>query len=142
MAGGWVGAIVGGVASAAGGATDFIMEEQKYKEQLSLKKDLYGYNLGNIRALPYSLTKSMSLNEILKFWPFLEEYECSFEELSAFLAKLEYDGMTVMKIGKITDYMSKTPSFVKGQIIRLENLPEATDVAYEIFNEIKRGVYI
>lgn len=142
MAGGWVGAIVGGVASAAGGATDFIMEEQKYKEQLSLKKDLYGYNLGNIRALPYSLTKSMSLNENFKFWPFLEEYQCSTEELVAFNAKLYYDGMTVMKIGKIIDYMGKNPSFVKGQIIRLENLPEATDVAYEIFNEIKRGVYI
>lgn len=142
MAGGWIGAVVGGVASAAGGATDFWMEEQKYKEQLSLKKDLYGYNLGNIKALPYSLTKSMSLNENFKFWPFLEYYSCSIEEYDAFSKKIQYDGMTVMKIGKMSDYMREDISFIKGQIIRLENLPEATDVAYEIFNEIKRGVYI
>lgn len=143
MAGGWVGALVGGVASAAGGATDFIMAEQKYKEQLSLKKDLYGYNLGNIRALPYSLTKSMSLNENFKFWPFLEEYECSFEEQAAFRSKLYYDGMTVMKVGTMAEYIEpEKPSFIKGQMIRLEGLHEAADVAYEIFNEIKRGVFI
>lgn len=142
-AGGVAGAIAGGVAAAAGGITDIAMNEAKYKEQLSLKKDLYGYNLGNIRALPSSLTKSMSLNENFKFWPFLEEYECSEIEKEAFILKIQYDGMTIMKIGKISDYLAANEeTFIKGQMIRLLGLEEAADVAYEIFNEIKRGVYI
>jgi len=141
--GGWVGAIAGAGVSALGGAIDYTMSEQKYKESLSLKKDLYGYNLGNVAALPNGLTKSMSLNENFKFWPFLEEYDCSDIEREALVLKLKYDGMTVMKIGKISDYLAvNEETFIKGQIIRLENLPEATDVAYEIYNEIKRGVFI
>ena len=143
MVGGAVGAVVGGVASAAGGAIDIGMSEARYKESLSLKKDLFGYNLGNIRALPASLTKATSLNENFKFWPFLEEYECSDIEKEALELKLKYDGMTVMKIGKMSDYIAESEkTFIKGQIIRLENLPEASDVAYEIYNEIKKGVYI
>ena len=140
---GVAGAVVGGVASAAGGAIDIGMSEARYKESLSLKKDLFGYNLGNIRALPASLTKATSLNENFKFWPFLEEYECSDIEKEALELKLKYDGMTVMKIGKMSDYIAESEkTFIKGQIIRLENLPEASDVAYEIYNEIKKGVYI
>ena len=51
--------------------------------------------------------------------------------------------MTVMKIGKISDYLAaEEETFIKGQMIRLTNLPEAADVAYEIYNEIKRGVFI
>ncbi len=143
MMGGAAGAIAGGVASAAGGVADFAMSEAKYKEQKSLKTDLYNYNLGNIRALPNSLTKSMSLNGNFKFWPFLEVFACSDAEREALELKLLYDGMTVMKIGQIAEYIVESEkTFVKGEIIRLENLPEATDVAYEIYNEIKRGVYI
>lgn len=143
MLGGVAGAVVGGVASAAGGVMDFAMSEAKYKENLSLKKDLYGYNLGNIKALPNSLAKSMSLNGNFKFWPFLEEYDCSDIEKEALEYKLQYDGMTVMKIGKISDYLAaEEETFIKGQMIRLTNLPEAADVAYEIYNEIKRGVFI
>lgn len=142
-AGGVAGAIVGGVASAAGGVVDIGMSEARYREEKSLKTDLFGYNLGNIKALPASLTKSMSYTKNFKFWPFLEIYECSQEEKDALIQKLYYNGMTVMKIGKIADYIvSSEKSFIKGEIIRLPNLPEAADVAYEIYNEIKRGVFI
>ena len=143
MVGGWIGAIVGGVSSAAGGTADMIMSENRYREQKSLKKDLYGYNLGNIRALPSSLTKATSLNANFKFWPFLEEYNCTDIEREALELKLQYDGMTVMKIGQIADYVvASEKTFIKGEIIRLPNLPEAADVAYEIYNEIKKGVFI
>ena len=143
MVGGAAGAIVGGVASAAGGVIDFAMSEARYKENLNLKKDLYSYNLGNIKALPASLAKSMSLNENFKFWPFLEEYDCTDLEKEALELKLRYDGMTIMKIDKIINYLVVSEeTFIKGQVIRLENLPEASDVAYEIYNEIKRGVFI
>lgn len=141
--GGAAGAAIGGLASYAGGMADILMSESRYKEQLSLKKDLYGYNLGNIRALPSSITKATSLNANFKFWPFLEVYECSEIEKEALELKLQYDGMTIMKIGQIADYIvSSEKTFIKGEIIRLPNLPEAADVAYEIYNEIKKGVYI
>lgn len=143
MVGGAAGAAISGIASYAGGMGDILLNEAKYKEQLSLKKDLFGYNLGNIKALPSSLTKSMSLNGNFKFWPFLEEYECSEIEKEAFILKIQYDGMTIMKIGKISDYLAANEeTFIKGEIIRLPNLPEAADVAYEIYNEIKKGVFI
>ena len=142
-AGGVYGAAAGAALSTVGGVIDIAMSEAQYKENLSLKKDLYNYNLGNIQALPNSLVKSMSLNANYKYWPFLEEYECTDIEKEALVKKLKYDGMTVMVIGKMSDYIVEDEeTFIKGQIIRLENLPEASDVAYEIYNEIKRGVFI
>ena len=143
MMGGAAGAIGAGIASAAGGAMDIAMNEERYKEQLSLKTDLFGYNLGNIKALPNSLTKSMSLNGNFKFWPFLEEYDCTDREKELLVEKLKYDGMTVMAIDTISNYIyPDEKNFIKGQMIRFMNIEKAADVAYEIYNEIKRGVYI
>ena len=137
------GAVMGGAASATGGAIDIALKEARYKENISLKTDLYNYNLANIRALPASLSKATSLTKNYKFWPFLETYESTDAEKEALKAKIRYNGMTVGIIDHIANYIYEGEvSFVKGQIIRLENLPEATDVAYEIYNEILKGVYL
>ena len=142
MAGGPIGALIGGVASAAGGAYDTYVNEKLRKEDLNYLKDRFGYELGNIKALPQTLTRTSAYNVDNKYFPFIEYYTCSDEEKLAFKNKLKYNGMTVMAIGTIGEYLRDEPSFVKGQIIRLEGIDESYAVCSEIFDELNKGVYI
>ena len=97
--------------------------------------------MGNIKALPQSLTKVSSLTENNKIFPFIEFYECTEEEKEALRNKLTYNGMTIMRIGFIKDYIDGDLNYVQGQLIRLLGLNEDSHVVAELANEIKMGAY-
>lgn len=143
VAGGVGGAIAGGVASAIGGAVDIGISQALYKENKSYQTDLFNYNLQNVRALPDSLSKISSITYNNKLYPFVEYYTCTEEEKDALRLKLKYNGMTVMKIDKIKNYIYPgEQNFLQGQIIRIENLNEEDHVARMIYEEIKKGVFL
>ena len=51
--------------------------------------------------------------------------------------------MTVMKIDNIANYISGTEKrFIKGQLIRLDDLVNDSHMAYSIYEEISQGVYL
>ena len=50
--------------------------------------------------------------------------------------------MTIMKIGKLTDYTLGKGNFFKGQLIRLDPTKLDSHMAYEIYNELLKGVYL
>ena len=137
-----VGAIIGAGASAYGGAMDRYYNEQLRRETLDYTKDQFGYQLGNIKALPYNITKISSRNADNKIFPFIEYYTCTDEEKEALRNKIRYNGMTVMTINTIETYLTDTPTYIKGKIIRIENIPEETHVIDVIASEINKGVYI
>ena len=143
VAGGVAGAVVGGIASAAGGAADVGISQALYKENKSYQTDLFNYNLQNVRALPDSLSKISSITYNNKLYPFVEYYTCTEEEKDALRLKLKYNGMTVMKIDKIKNYIYPgEENFLQGQIIRIFNLGEDDHVAKGIYEEIKKGVFL
>lgn len=146
MVGGGYGAIAGAVigfgSSAAGGVIDTLNLEKKIKENRSFAIDMYNFNLQNIKALPYTMTRCTALTFNNKLFPFVETYTCTDEEKEAFVMKLKYDGMTVNRIGKIEDYTDLSGNMVRGQVIRLEGLKEDAHMANEIYDEIKKGVYL
>ena len=137
------GAVVGGLASAGGGIADVVINEQTRARDLQLTKDLYGYELGNIKALPNGLSKTTAYNINNKYFPFLEYYTCSEEEKQALRDKIKYNGMTIMTIGKIKDYVRDDEEvYIKGQIIRLEGIHEDSNIAHAIYGEVNKGIYI
>ena len=140
--GGAVGAIVGGVASMAGAGADFYINEQKRAEVLDFKKDLFGYQLGNIKALPYSLSKSSAFDVNTKLFPFIEYYTASDEEKEALRNKIKYNGMTVMKIDTLANFVYDELSYVKGKIIRFENNYEDFHILNELSAEVNNGFFI
>lgn len=143
MAGGVAGAVVGGIASAVGGAADIGISQALYKENKSYQTDLYNYNLQNVQALPDSLTKNSSITYNNKVFPFVELYTCTDEEREALELKLKYNGMTIMKIGTINQYLIPGEEmFIQGQMIRILNLGEDDHVAKGIYEEIKKGVFL
>lgn len=105
---------------------------------------MYGYQLGNIQAMPYSLTKTSALTYNNKLYPIIEKYECTEKERNILKNKLVYDGMTIMAIGQISEYIPTTADLgmVRGKMIRIENLSDDFHIADAIYQEIQKGVYL
>lgn len=140
------GAVIGGATSAVGGVMDMINLDKKITENRQYAYDMYNFSLQNIKALPHSMTRCTALTFNNKLFPFVETYSCTDVEKDAFILKLKYDGMTINKIGKIQDYTDMNGRMVKGEIIRYDEssspLKADAHMANEIYNEIKKGVYI
>ena len=143
--GGLAGAIGGGLAGALGGGitagVDYANTVKMMEENRSYSIDMYGYNLQNIQAVPTSLTKTSALTYNTRVWPFIEYYTCTESERNALKDKIKYNGMTIMKVGQLSDYSLGEDNFYKGQLIRL-NLKVDSHMAFEIYNELNKGVYL
>lgn len=131
-----------GVLSAAAGGVDFAMNKALQNEALDYKKDMFGYELGNIKAMPDSLAKVTAFTANNKVFPMLEYYTCTDEEKQALKDKIKYNGMTVMRIGKIVDFLQDDYSYIKGKVIRLEDIADDTNYLNQIADEIYKGVFI
>lgn len=145
VGGGWgaaAGAVIGGGAALTGGILDVKYAEALRSEALDYTKDMYGFNLENIKAMPSTLTKVSAFNLNNKIYPVLEYYTCTEEERKAFENKIKYNGMTVGVIDTIGNYLQVEPTYIKGRIIRLENLDNDFHVAKVISEELYKGVFI
>jgi hypothetical protein len=131
-----------GAVSGLAGALDLAMLSRQQAEALDLTKDNFGYMLGNIQARPYNINRLSAFDINNKIWPILETYSATEEEKEALRNKIKYNGMTVMTIGTIQDYMWNDRTYIKGQIIQLNDLPHDYHMAVEIAGEINKGVYI
>ena len=146
--GGMWGAIAGAAAGVAGSSAGFAIDTSillaQHREERQLAIDKYNYQLGNIKALPYTLTKVGAFNINNKIWPFIEKYSCTDEEKEAFKEKLKYESMTVMRISKFADFwgIDEELHYFKGQLIRNEKIAEDNHIFEAIYNEIAKGVYI
>ena len=103
---------------------------------------MYGYNLGNIQALPTSLTKTSAFTYNNKIFPILEYYTCTDQEKQALRDKIKYNGMTVMRIGTIAEFIpNAVKQYIKGRIIRLEGIEEDYHFLKAISEEIFKGAF-
>lgn len=136
------GAAIGFGAGLAGGIADVSMGGQRRAEQKDYMKDRFAYNLANIKALPDSLAKNSSFTINNKLYPFLEFYDCTEEEEQALINKIQYDGMTVNRIGSLSQFIKDEPHYFKGQLIRLDGLNDETHMIRAIYEELAKGVYI
>lgn len=145
MGGPWgavAGGIVGAVSSVAGGIRDVQLNQRLRNDALDYTKDQFGYQLGNIKALPDNLTQVSSYNPNNKIFPILEYYTCTDVEKQALENKLKYNGMTVMRIGTIAEFIRTERTYIKGKLIRLEGISDDFHIVNEISNEIFKGVFI
>lgn len=137
-----IGGAISGLLSAAGGAADIAINKALQNEALDYKKDMFGYELGNIKAMPTGLAKTSAFTYNNKIFPILEYYTCTDEEKQALKDKIKYNGMTVMRVGKIVDFLQQDYSYIKGKVIRLESISDDTNYLNQIADEINKGVFI
>lgn len=137
-----IGAAVGGVASLAGGIADIAMLGARQREDKDYTIDSWTYQLGNIKALPNSITKVTPLTYNNKKFPFLEKYVATDTEIDILKNKIIYNSMNINAVGSIIEYKQAERTFIQGALIRLEDTGLASHEVYEIYNELMKGVYI
>lgn len=141
------GGVVGGIAGAVGGYYDYKFNEILRNEAIDYQKDQFGYQLGNIKARADSLSKTTAYTYNNRYFIFVEEYDCTTVEKQAFLNKIKFNGMTVMKIGKIADYLqnyyhNEPLRYFKGSLIRLTDIGNDFHILNAIAGELYKGVFI
>lgn len=144
------GAVIGAGASIAGGIVDYNINERLRNEAIDYTKDQFNYSLKNIQALPYSLARVSSLTNDNTLYPILEYYTCTDREKTALANKIAFNGMTVMAVGKLKDYINNTWSYngiqskgyIKGKLIRIDNVSEDYHIMNTISAELNKGVYM
>ena len=142
------GAIAGAAVGLAGGTAAGVIGYNKDKDWLERQQgearqysiDQFNYQLGNIKAIPQSMTKSSPLSYNNKIWPILEFFSSTDIEKEVLKNKIKYDGMTIMAIGTIADYLV-AGGYVKGKLIRLPELLDDFHVADAIYKEVDKGFY-
>jgi hypothetical protein len=147
-----IGAAVGlgtGAVSLTAGMVDYQLSEKLRNEAIDYRVDQFGYQLGNIKALPYGLSKISSLNENNKIFPFIEYYTCTDEEKEALKNKIAYNGASIGRIGTIREYLyqrkfeNKTGFwYIKGKMIRLLDFGGDYQQLNVIASEMLKGIFI
>ena len=136
--------IAGGIAGAAGsaftGAADLRLNEKLRNEAIDFTRDNFGYQLGNIQALPNTLSRISAFNNNNKLFPVLEYYTCTEVEKEALRNKIRYNGMTVMTIGTLEEYITDN-NYIKGKIIKMPLISDDFHLANTIASEINQGLY-
>lgn len=140
--GGPGGAVAGGAMSFIGGLADVGLNNAIRNETLDYTKDMFGYQLGNIKALPDSIAKTTAFTYNNKIFPILEYYTCTDVEKQALRDKCYYNGMTIMRIGTIGEFKLTEPSYIKGKLIRMESLQDDFHMLNAIASEMNKGVFI
>lgn len=142
-AGAIAGAVVGGLVSGVGGALDIANLNKRQQEARNYAIDNYNLQLGNVRALPYSITKTSPITYNNKLFPFVEIYECTDVEKEAYYKKIKYNGMSVRIIDVMNNYISSNnQNYFRGKLIRVTEISEDNHYVEIINEELMKGVYI
>lgn len=129
--------------SALAGMRDIELNEKLRQEALDFTKDQFGYQLGNIRAIPTALAKTGALVYNNTIFPTLEYYSCTEAEKDALRDKLHYNGMTVMAIGTLGQHIwDDDYTYIKGKLIRCETIRDDFHMVNAISGELDKGVFI
>ena len=146
-----VGAVVGGVGSAVSGAADVAHAEKLFQESKSYATDLHYLQLGNVQAMPRSLSKTTAFNVDNRYFPILAYYLPTEKEADLVDQYINIHSMNVDAEGKPIDYIYNRykregdtytdRGFISGSIIRIE-VPFDTHFIDELNKEFQKGVYL
>lgn len=137
------GAIAGGIASVAGGIADVATNSMLRNDQRNATIQQHNWQLQNIQALPYSVTKVSNFNIDNTYVPYLEVYNCDDYETQNLGTYLELNSYSINRYGAFKDYVKPTGrTFLRGTPIHLEGLTDDAHYAAAIADELRQGFYV
>ena len=131
-----------GVGSALAAGADIGINELNYQTEKGNTKAQFEYQLDNVKARPDTLSNVGAYNANNKIFLFIEHYKASDIEIQALKQNIKYRNMNIGRIGILEDYIEANHNYIRGQLIRIENLSDDYHMGTEIANEISKGVYI
>ena len=140
---GKAGAAVGaGTATLGSMINSYINDTITRPEELNFKRDIFKYNIANIKAQPQTLTKVSGIDINNRLFPVLEFYTCTEDEKSYFERYLYFNSYSIERIGKIKDYIntSQDYTYIEAEIIRFDDNIDSHELDY-LNNVLSSGVY-
>ena len=138
-----IGAGVGAIASGVGAGFDAHYNKQLRADQRGAMIDQFNMQLGNIKAMPNTVTKLGSVLADQPLVPYLEIYDCTDKEKNNFDNYLSLRSYTINRYGKLYDYVKATGrTFLKGIIVRLSGVNDDSHYIAAIADEVNQGFYV
>lgn len=131
-----------GITSLGAGIADQFIQQNKFRENLNFKRDIFNLQLGNIKARPNTLARSTNITLDTIMFPYIEYYTCTEFEKEQFDQQIKYNGMTINAFGKFSDYVNNADNwtYLQGIIIELNELNDDSHIAYHINEQLQRGL--
>lgn len=137
------GGIIGGAASGIGYGVDNALLERSMAEQKAYSQDKFHLQLGNIQAIPYTLTKVSAFDIDSAIFPLLEYYTCTDEEKTYLRNKFKYEGYTIGVVDDLGQYITiGSGNYVQANLIRNDYIIDDPHQLDDINNELLKGVYM
>ncbi len=144
-----VGAAVGGLTAVGGGIADLAINNQIRELNKSLRADersasiaQYQYQLGNIAALPDTLSRSSSFDAMYRVYPVLEIYSCSDEEGIQLTKSIQWNGVEINQISTLGEQLENGTGelYVSAELLRFD---AGNDQIYGAISQLLAdGIYI
>lgn len=149
VAGSAIGAGVGAVTGVATGIADLYVNNEIRDMNKSLRMDAkdaaikqYQYQLGNIVALPDTLSRSSSFDAMYRVYPVLEIYSCSDEEKTQLTQSIRWNGIDINQISTIGEQIENGT----GELYISATLLRTIDMSDQVYGAISQlladGIYI
>ena len=146
LVGGIPGAIAGGLASAGasigGLVADQYYDKKSQKLTIDYSQEQFALQTGNVKAQASTISRLTAVNSNFKYFPQLLVYVANDKDIDALDAKWENCGMSIGRIGKLINYLNEGKNqFVKGKLIRNDNMHYSFDYYNAIGQEVAQGFF-
>lgn len=140
------GAVVGGGISTAQAVTDTVLNDKTRRYQKMIRDDArqasidnFQYQLGNIQAMPDTLTRVSTFNPDYRIYPLLEIFTCTEQDDYNYRESIKWNGFETNVICQLNCFSS---GYVQGSILRFDGMSISATEAREINSELEGGIYI
>ena len=141
--GAMAGGIAGGAASLAGGIADISTNAILRADQRDAMIQQHNWQLDNIKAMPYGVSKASNFNSEQPKFPYIEFYNARGEEITNLEKFLSLKSYNISRYGKFSDYVKPTGrTWLQGTFVRLNGISDDSHYLAAIADEVKQGFYI
>lgn len=141
-----IGAAVGGTTSLGSGIADAVTNAGNRKMVKAIRDDTrqaaidqFNYQIGNIRAMPDTVTKIATFNPDYKVYPVLEIYTCTEQEDINFREAVEWNGYDVQVYAQLN---ATDSGYIAGTVLRFDGLDLNAAETRDINYELNGGIYL
>lgn len=129
--------------SLVGGVADVVTNSIMRADQREAMIQQHNWQLDNIKAMPYGVSKASNFNAEQPKFPYIEYYTAMGDEITNLQNYLSLRSYTINRYGKLYDYVKATGrTFLKGIIVRLSGVNDDSHYIASIADEVNQGFYI
>ena len=142
--GAFSGSIMGGASGAmAGGIADISTNAILRADQRDAMIQQHNWQLDNIKAMPYGVSKATNFNSEQPKFPYIETYTATGEEITNLEKFLSLKSYNISRYGKFADYVKPTGrTWLQGTFVRLNGVSDDAHYLAAIAGEVKQGFYV